>query len=36
MKFFSCAALMQLLYSARPARRKTAFLFGNYLFHCLF
>jgi hypothetical protein len=34
-KFFPCATLLRLLYSARRARRKTAFLRGNKLFNCL-
>ena len=34
-KFFPCAALLQLLYSARPDCRKTAFLSSNKLFNCL-
>jgi hypothetical protein len=34
-KFFPCAALLQLLYSARWSCRKTPFLHGNKLFNCL-
>jgi hypothetical protein len=35
LKFFPCAALLQLLYSARRGCRKTPFLIGNKLFNCL-